>query len=726
MEVRDYIQQHYTPYDGDESFLASPSEKTLQLWEKVKALLTTEREKGGMYGIDNETIATIESHQAGYIDKNLETIVGLQTDEALKRSIMPFGGIRLVHTALKAYGKEVPKEVDEVFAYRKTHNDGVFDVYTDEMKRARHSAIITGLPDAYGRGRIIGDYRKVALFGTDYLIKEREEIKREAIGDVMDESLMRHREEISEHIRALGELSRMASTYSFDIAKPATDTKEAIQWIYFAYLASTKEQNGAAMSLGRISTFLDIYSERDLKNGRYTESEIQEMVDHFVMKLRLIRFLRTPSYDQLFSGDPTWVTESIGGLSLDGRHMVTKMSYRFLHTLTNLGPAPEPNLTVLYSSRLPKPFRNYCALMSIRSSSIQYENDDIMNEVHGDDYGIACCVSAMQIGKQMQFFGARVNLAKALLYAINGGKDEIDGKQVSPEFAPVTSEYLDYEEVKRKFETMCDWLAKLYVDTLNVIHYMHDKYSYERIQMALHDEHVVRTLAGGIAGLSVVADSLSAMKFAKVKAIRDEHNLATEYEIEGEYPAFGNNDERVDDIANWIVGMFSDKLKKHHTYRNSIPTLSVLTITSNVVYGKKTGSTPDGRKRGEPFAPGANPMHGRDKKGSVASMKSVAKIPYKKAADGISYTFSIVPSALGKKLDDQVSNLVSLLDGYVIEKGHHINVNVIEKEVLLDAMNRPELYPQLTIRVSGYAVNFVKLTREQQLDVIKRTFHTTL
>lgn len=726
MEIRDYIQQHYTPYDGDESFLASPSKRTLSLWEKVKALLLVERERGGMYAIDNETIATIESHDPGFIDRNLESIVGLQTDEALKRAIMPFGGIRLVHTALKAYGKEVPKDVDDVFTYRKTHNDGVFDVYTDEMKRARHSAIITGLPDAYGRGRIIGDYRKVALFGTDYLIKEKEEIKRAAVNDVMNESLIRHREEISEQIRALKELTQMARTYSYDISQPATNTKEAVQWIYFAYLASTKEQNGAAMSLGRVSTFLDIYSEKDLQDGRYTESDIQEFIDHFVMKLRLIRFLRTPSYDQLFSGDPTWVTESIGGMGLDGRHLVTKMSYRFLHTLTNLGPAPEPNLTVLYSSHLPKAFRNYCAMMSIKSSSIQYENDEIMNPVHGDDYGIACCVSAMRIGKQMQFFGARVNLAKALLYAINGGKDEIDGQQVSPEFAPVTSIYLDYEEVKRKFETMCDWLAKLYVDTLNVIHYMHDKYSYERIQMALHDEHVARTLAGGIAGLSVVADSLSAMKWAKVKAIRDERGLATEYEIEGEYPSYGNNDDRVDDIATWIVKMFSQKLKKHHTYRESIPTLSVLTITSNVVYGKKTGSTPDGRKKGEPFAPGANPMHGRDQKGSVASMKSVAKIPYKDAEDGISYTFSIVPSALGKSVDNQVENLVTLLDAYVMEKGHHINVNVIEKEVLLDAMERPELYPQLTIRVSGYAVNFVKLTREQQLDVIMRTFHTVL
>ena len=726
MEVRDYIQQHYTPYDGDDSFLEQPTKRTLELWDKVKSLLATEQKRGGMYSIDNETIATITSHQAGYIDKELETIVGLQTDEPLKRAIMPFGGMRLVTTSLHAYNKEVPKRVDEVFTYRKTHNDGVFDVYTDEMKKVRHSGIVTGLPDAYGRGRIIGDYRKVALFGTDYLIEERKNIKSEAIGDVMDETLIRHREELSEHIRALKELTQMAQSYSFDISKPAVDTKEALQWIYFAYLASTKEQNGAAMSLGRVSTFLDIYSERDLHENRYSESEIQEMVDHFVMKLRLIRFLRTPSYDELFSGDPTWVTESIGGMSLDGRHMVTKMSYRFLHTLTNLGAAPEPNLTVLYSEKLPESFKRYCALMSIRTSSIQYENDDIMKVPHGDDYGIACCVSAMRIGKQMQFFGARVNLAKALLYAINGGKDEISGSQVAPEFAPITSEYLEFDEVKRRFETMCDWLAKLYVDTLNVIHYMHDKYSYERIQMALHDEHVVRTLAGGIAGLSVVADSLSAIKFAKVKTIRDENNLAYDYEIEGDYPAYGNNDDSVDSIATWIVQMFQSKLKKHHTYRESIPTLSVLTITSNVVYGKKTGNTPDGRKKGEPFAPGANPMHKRDRNGSVASMKSVAKIPYEKAEDGISYTFSIIPTALGKVPEDQVTNLVSLLDGYIMERGHHINVNVVEKELLLDAMDHPEKYPQLTIRVSGYAVNFVKLTREQQLDVINRTFHSVL
>ena len=726
MEVRDYIQRNYTPYDGDESFLAPPTERTAALWEKVKALLKTEQKRGGMYAIDNETIASITSHDPGYIDRDLETIVGLQTDEALKRAIMPFGGIRLVKTSLKAYGKELPSRVDDIFTYRKTHNDGVFDVYTDEMKKVRHSGIVTGLPDSYGRGRIIGDYRKVALFGTAYLIEEREQIKREAVGDVMDENLIRHREELSEQIRALKELTGMARSYSFDISKPAKDTREALQWIYFAYLASTKEQNGAAMSLGRVSTFLDIYSEKDLRENIYTESEIQEMVDHFVMKLRLIRFLRTPAYDELFSGDPTWVTESIGGISIDGRHLVTKMSYRFLHTLTNLGPAPEPNLTVLYSDKLPGSFRRYCAAMSIRTSSIQYENDDIMKVHHGDDYGIACCVSAMRIGKQMQFFGARVNLAKALLYAVNGGKDEISGEQIAPEFAPVTSRFLDYDEVIRKFETMCDWLAKLYVDTLNVIHYMHDKYSYERIQMALHDEHVVRTLAGGIAGLSVVADSLSAIKYAKVKTIRDENNLVYDYEIEGDYPAYGNNDDRVDSIAAWIVEMFQSKLTRHHTYRSSIPTLSVLTITSNVVYGKKTGNTPDGRKKGEPFAPGANPMHKRDHSGSVASMKSVAKLPYEKAEDGISYTFSIVPSALGKTQDDQVTNLVTLLDGYVMEKGHHINVNVVEKELLLDAMEHPEKYPQLTIRVSGYAVNFVKLTREQQLDVINRTFHSVL
>ncbi len=726
IQTRAFIVDNYTPFEGDASFLSPPTTKTRKLWEKLSSLLAIERDRGGMYGIDEKTISTITSHAKGYIDQDLEEIVGLQTDEPLKRAIMPFGGIRLVHTELNAYGKTLPENIDEVFTYRKTHNDGVFDVYTPEMKRARHSGIITGLPDAYGRGRIIGDYRRVPLYGTDYLIAQKKQAKEHYLFDVMDSTTIRDREEISEQIRSLQELHQMALSYGFDISKPATDTKEAIQWLYFAYLAAIKEQNGAAMSLGRVSTFLDIYSERDLASGKYTESQIQEFVDHFVMKLRIVRFLRTPAYDELFSGDPTWVTETIAGMGHDGRHMVTKMSYRFLHTLTNLGPAPEPNLTVLWSQRLPEPFKKYCADLSIETSSIQYENDDLMRMDYGDDYGIACCVSAMAIGKQMQFFGARVNLAKTLLYAINGGRDEKSGEQVGPKTRSIKSEYLDYDEVMEKFEHMSSWLAKLYIDTLNVIHYMHDKYSYERIEMALHDEKILRTMAGGVAGLSVVADSLSAIKYAKVKPIYDENGLAVDFEIEGEYPTFGNNDDRVDDIAIEVVKMFISKMRSHHTYRNSVPTLSVLTITSNVVYGKKTGSTPDGRKRGEPFAPGANPMHGRDTKGCVASMKSVAKIPYDYAQDGISYTFSIVPGTLGKDREMQKANLVTLMDGYFAEGGHHINVNVMEKSTLLDAMDHPEKYPQLTIRVSGYAVNFIKLTREQQLDVIHRTFHDHL
>ncbi|HOA34264.1 MAG TPA: pyruvate formate lyase family protein, partial [Clostridiales bacterium] len=573
------------------------------------------------------------------------------------------------------------------------------------------------------RGRIIGDYRRVPLYGVDALIEQKRREKESFVFDTMDEMEIRQREELSEQIKALEELKEMAASYGFDISRPAEDIKEAIQWLYFGYLAAVKDQNGAAMSIGRISTFLDIYAERDLKSGKYTEEQIQEFVDHFIMKLRIVRFLRTPAYDQLFSGDPTWVTESLGGMCVDGRHMVTKMTYRFLHTLTNLGPAPEPNLTVLWSTRLPENFKRYCAKMSIVTSSIQYENDDIMRPKFGDDYGIACCVSAMKIGKQMQFFGARANLAKALLYAINGGRDEVTGMQVGPEFAPITSEYLDYDEVVKKFDTVCDWLAKLYINTLNCIHYMHDKYCYERLEMALHDVNIVRTMACGLAGLSVVADSLSAIKHAKVKVVRNEEGLATDFIVEGDYPKFGNNDDEIDQIAVNIIKAFMNKLRRHKTYRDSIPTLSVLTITSNIVYGKKTGSTPDGRKHGEPFAPGANPMHGRDTKGCVASMKSVAKLPYDYAEDGISYTFSIVPGALGKTDDDRVTNLVGLLDGYFGDTGHHINVNVINKEVLMDAMEHPEKYPQLTIRVSGYAVNFIKLTREQQLDVLHRTFH---
>ncbi|MCK9548356.1 MAG: formate C-acetyltransferase [Sphaerochaeta sp.] len=726
IDVRSYISDHYTPYDGDETFLASPTERTVALWEKLKGLLALERERGGVYDIDEKTISTITSHKAGYIDRDLEQIVGLQTDEPLKRAIMPFGGIRLVHTELKAYGKEMDERVDEVFTYRKTHNDGVFDVYTDEMKRARHSGIITGLPDAYGRGRIIGDYRRLPLYGIDYLIEQKEAAKAAYTFDAMSEGVIRDREELSEQIRALQALKQMAASYGFDISQPATDTKEAIQWLYFAFLAATKEQNGAAMSLGRVSTFLDIYSERDLASGTYTEAEIQELVDHFVMKLRIIRFLRTPSYDALFSGDPTWVTESIGGVGLDGRHQVTKMSYRFLHTLTNLGPAPEPNLTVLWSKRLPAAFKRYCAHLSIETSSIQYESDDLMRCHWGDDYAIACCVSAMRLGEQMQFFGARINLAKALLYAINGGRDEKDGSQVGPKLKPLTGQVLDYDEVIDRYDAMTSWLAKLYIDTLNIIHYMHDKYSYEALEMALHDEKIVRTMAGGIAGLSVVADSLSAIKYAAVTPIRDESGLAVDFTIEGSFPAYGNNDERVDSIAQHLVEDFIAKMRRHQTYRASIQTLSVLTITSNVVYGEKTGSTPDGRKAGEPFAPGANPMHGRDTKGSVASMKSVAKLPYASAQDGISYTFTVVPATLGKSEATQIDNLVSLMDGYFADAGHHINVNVLEKDTLIDAMEHPERYPQLTIRVSGYAVNFIKLTREQQLDVIHRTFHHSL
>lgn len=725
INVRDFIIENYTPYYGDGDFLAPATEKTLKLFDKVKKLMEAERQAGGVLDIDEHTISTISAHEPGYIDKDLEDIVGLQTDAPLKRAIIPFGGIRMVRSSLKAYNREMDPKVEEIFRYRKTHNDGVFDCYSDEMKKARHTGIITGLPDAYGRGRIIGDYRRVALYGVDFLIEQKMEAKREIANRArLHGEEIRTLEEISDQIRALEELKVMAEKYGYDISKPATDFKEAVQWVYFGYLGAVKEQNGAAMSLGRVSTFLDIYAERDLKSGKYTESEIQEIVDAFVMKLRMVRFLRTPAYDELFSGDPTWVTESIGGIGLDGRPLVTKNSFRFLHTLVNLGPAPEPNMTILWSSKLPEGFKNFCSKISIETSSIQYENDDLMREKFGDDYGIACCVSAMRIGKQMQFFGARANLAKALLYAINGGKDEKSGDQIAPAFEPITDEYLDYDKVYEKYDKMCDWLAGLYINTLNIIHYMHDKYAYEKLEMALHDEDIVRTSACGIAGFSVVVDSLSAIKYAKVKPIRNEDGLVVDYEIEGDYPAFGNNDPRVDEIACEVVEKFMAKLAQHHTYRHSKPTLSILTITSNVVYGKKTGNTPDGRRAGEPFAPGANPMHKRDKNGCIASMMSVAKLPYDAAEDGISYTFSIVPGALGKTEDEKIVNLSKLLDGYFDETGHHINVNVLNREVLLDAMDHPELYPQLTVRVSGYAVNFVKLTREQQLDVINRTFHT--
>lgn len=725
INVRDFIIENYTPYYGDGDFLAPATEKTLKLFDKVKKLMEAERQAGGVLDIDEHTISTISAHEPGYIDKDLEDIVGLQTDAPLKRAIIPFGGIRMVRSSLKAYNREMDPKVEEIFRYRKTHNDGVFDCYSDEMKKARHTGIITGLPDAYGRGRIIGDYRRVALYGVDFLIEQKKEAKREIANRArLHGEEIRTLEELSDQIRALEELKVMAEKYGYDISKPATDFKEAVQWVYFGYLGAVKEQNGAAMSLGRVSTFLDIYAERDLKSGKYTESDIQEIVDAFVMKLRMVRFLRTPAYDELFSGDPTWVTESIGGIGLDGRPLVTKNSFRFLHTLVNLGPAPEPNMTILWSSKLPEGFKNFCSKISIETSSIQYENDDLMREKFGDDYGIACCVSAMRIGKQMQFFGARANLAKALLYAINGGKDEKSGDQIAPAFEPITDEYLDYDKVYEKYDKMCDWLAGLYINTLNIIHYMHDKYAYEKLEMALHDEDIVRTSACGIAGFSVVVDSLSAIKYAKVKPIRNEDGLVVDYEIEGDYPAFGNNDPRVDEIACEVVEKFMAKLAQHHTYRHSKPTLSILTITSNVVYGKKTGNTPDGRRAGEPFAPGANPMHKRDKNGCIASMMSVAKLPYDAAEDGISYTFSIVPGALGKTEDEKIVNLSKLLDGYFDETGHHINVNVLNREVLLDAMDHPELYPQLTVRVSGYAVNFVKLTREQQLDVINRTFHT--
>ncbi|WP_282171333.1 formate C-acetyltransferase [Cytobacillus firmus] len=726
IDVRDFILKNFTPFSGDESFLKGPTEATSLLWEKVMALTKKEREQGGVLDMDTEIVSTITSHGPGYLDQDKEKIVGVQTDQPFKRSLQPFGGVRMAVAACEAYGYEASQDMEKIFTdYRKTHNQGVFDAYTDEMKLARKAGIITGLPDAYGRGRIIGDYRRVALYGADRLIEAKKADLKSA-SSVMTEENIRLREEISEQIRALKELKQLANSYGFNISKPAGNALEAFQWLYFAYLAAIKEQNGAAMSLGRVSTFLDIFIERDIKNGILNEKEAQELVDHFVMKLRLVKFARTPDYNELFSGDPTWVTESLGGMALDGRPLVTKNSFRFLHTLRNLGPAPEPNLTVLWSAKLPESFKKYCARMSIETSSIQYENDDIMLPEYGDDYGIACCVSAMEIGKQMQFFGARANLAKALLYSINGGKDEKLGIQVGPAYAPITSDILQYEEVMEKFDFMMEWLADLYINTLNIIHYMHDKYSYERIEMALHDSEILRTMATGIAGLSVAADSLSAIKYATVKAIRDEKGIVIDFITEGDFPKYGNNDDRVDSIAIDLVERFMKKLRKHQTYRNSMHTMSILTITSNVVYGKKTGNTPDGRRAGEPFAPGANPMHGRDTKGTLASLSSVAKLPYKQALDGISNTFSIVPKALGKDDESRVRNLVSILDGYAMKSGHHLNVNVFNKETLMDAMEHPEEYPQLTIRVSGYAVNFIKLTKEQQLDVINRTFHESM
>ena len=728
INVRNFIQKNYTPYEGNDEFLAGPTENTKKLWDTVLDLYKKEKEsKGGVLSVDANTVSSITSHPAGYINKDLEQIVGLQTDEPLKRAIMPNGGIRIVEKSCEAIDVKLSKDVETIFKnYRRTHNDGVFAAYTPEIRAARSSHIITGLPDGYGRGRIIGDYRRIALYGIDALIADKQEVMQSLEVPSIFTETVRDREEVHDQIDALNELKEMAKSYGFDISRPASNAKEAIQWLYFGYLGSTKEQNGAAMSLGRTSSFLDIYIERDLRNGTLTEEQAQELMDHFVMKLRLIRFLRTPEYNELFSGDPVWVTESIGGMGVDGRTLVTKNSFRMLHTLVNLGPAPEPNMTVLWSTRLPEGFKRFCARLSVQTSSIQYENDDLMREFWGDDYSIACCVSAMRTGKQMQFFGARCNLAKTLLYAINGGRDEISGKQVASKFEPIRSEYLDYDEVMEKFDNMMDWVARVYINALNIIHYMHDKYSYEKLEMALHDQDILRTMACGIAGLSVVADSLSAIKYAKVKVIRDETGLAVDYKVEGDYPKYGNDDDRVDNIAIDVVKRFIYKLRKQKTYRNSKPTLSILTITSNVVYGKNTGNTPDGRRAGAPFGPGANPLHGRDTHGALAVLNTIAKLPYTYSEDGISFTFSITPKTLGKDLDDRINNLTSLLDGYFAKRSHHINVNVFDRALLLDAMDHPEKYPQLTIRVSGYAVNFVKLTREQQLDVINRTIHESI
>lgn len=727
IDVRDFIQQNYKPYDGNDAFLEGPTQATSELWDQVMELNKAEREAGGVLDMDTKVVSTITSHSAGYLNKELEQIVGFQTEKPFKRGLQPFGGIRMSEQSAESYGFEIDPEISHIFReYRKTHNQGVFDAYTPEMRAARRSGVITGLPDAYGRGRIIGDYRRVALYGIDRLIADKKKDLNNTGYGTMSETVIRNREELNEQIRALTELKELGQIYGFDISQPAETAQEAFQWLYLGYLAAVKEQNGAAMSLGRTSTFLDIYIERDLLNGTLNEAEAQEIVDHFVMKLRLVKFSRTPDYNELFSGDPTWVTESIGGVGEDGRHMVTKNSFRFLHTLANLGPAPEPNLTVLWSTRLPENFKRFCAKVSIASSAIQYENDDIMRPEWGDDYGIACCVSAMRIGKQMQFFGARANLAKTLLYAINGGIDEKSKAQVGPKYQPISSEYLDYEEVMEKYEDMMEWIAGLYLNTLNVIHYMHDKYSYERLEMALHDSEIMRTMATGIAGFSVVIDSLSAIKYAKVKTLRDDNGLVVDYEIEGEYPKYGNNDNRADEIGVWLLKTFMTKVKKHPTYRDAKHTTSILTITSNVVYGKKTGNTPDGRRAGEPFAPGANPMHGRDTHGALASLNSVAKMPYNYSLDGISNTFSIIPKALGKEDEVQQANLASMLDGYAQKGGHHLNINVFNRETLVDAMDHPEDYPQLTIRVSGYAVNFIKLTREQQLDVINRTMHDNM
>lgn len=730
IDVRDFIQQNYTPYEGDDTFLAGPTERTTAVWKAITDKFPEEREKG-VYDVAYDIPSTITAHAPGYIDRDKDLIVGLQTDAPLKRAIMPYGGWRMVAGALETYGYPVSDDLEKVFTeYRKTHNAGVFDAYTPDIRAARKAGIVTGLPDAYGRGRIIGDYRRVSLYGVDRLIafkkEEKEEINSLPAGNRSLEETIRLREELSEQIRALAELKAMAASYGYDISGPATTGREAIQWLYFSYLAAVKEQNGAAMSLGRTSTFIDVYLQRDIEAGILTEEQAQELVDDFIIKLRIVRFLRTPEYDELFSGDPTWVTESIAGMGEDGRPLVTKTSFRYLHTLYNLGPAPEPNMTVFWSPQLPQGFKEFCARVSIDTSSVQYESDELMRPRFGDDTAIACCVSAMPVGKQMQYFGARVNVAKTLLYGINGGRDEKSGAQVGPSTGAITSEVLDYDEVMSKFDEQMEWLADTYVHALNVIHYMHDKYAYERIEMALHDRDVRRTMACGIAGLSVAADSLSAIKYAKVTAVRDETGLVTDYTIEGDYPAFGNNDDRVDSIAVWLVEEFMKKVRKHPTYRNAEHTQSVLTITSNVVYGKKTGNTPDGRRAGEPFSPGANPMNGRDTHGYVTSALSVAKLPYEDAEDGISLTNTVTPDGLGRTPEERIKNLAGVLDGYMAVDGFHMNVNVLNRDTLMDAMEHPENYPQLTIRVSGYAVNFVRLTRAQQLDVLNRTFHGSL
>ncbi|MFT3993432.1 MAG: formate C-acetyltransferase [Dysgonomonas sp.] len=726
IDVNNFILENYTEYTGNEDFLSQPTPATQQLWSQLQEMFKIEKEKG-VYDAETRMPSQIDAYGAGYIDKNLEKIVGVQTDKPLKRAIFPNGGLRMVQQSLEEYGYKLDETTAEIFSkYRRTHNEGVFSAYTDSIRKARTNAIITGLPDAYGRGRIIGDYRRVALYGVDRLLAERQRRFQECDPTELTDDLIRLREELSSQISALKALKRMAQAYGFDISQPAKTAQEAIQWTYFGYLAAIKDQNGAAMSLGRVSTFLDIYIDRDLKNGTITEQEAQELMDHFVMKLRIVRFLRTPEYDELFSGDPVWVTESIGGMTKSGKSLVTKNSYRLLHTLYNLGPAPEPNLTVLWSKNLPDSWKRYCAKVSIDTSSLQYENDDLMQPQLGDDYGIACCVSPMEIGKQMQFFGARANLPKALLYTINGGKDERTKAQVTPEtFEKIKGDYLEFDEVWTKFDKLLDWLAETYVKALNIIHYMHDKYSYEALEMALHDVDIRRTQAFGIAGISIVADSFAAIKYGKVRVVRDQDGDAIDYIVEKDYIPFGNNDEKTDEFAVKIVEMFMNKIRKHKMYKNAIPTQSVLTITSNVVYGKKTGNTPDGRRAGEPFGPGANPMHGRDTRGAVASLSSVAKLPFEHANDGISYTFAITPNTLGKNIDEKKNNLVGLMDGYFMQTGQHLNINVFDRNLLIDAMDHPENYPQLTIRVSGYAVNFIKLTKEQQLDVINRTITTT-